>query len=95
MDAFDPATVFSSIDDGGRYAYGNQPQIAQWNLARLGETLLPLFDADTDAAVATATDVLQSFTDSLRPVLERRDARQAGSRRTQSSATMTLDRRRC
>ena len=36
MDAFDPATVFSSIDHGGRYAYGNQPQIAQWNLARLG-----------------------------------------------------------
>ena len=63
MDAFDPATVFSSIDHGGRYAYGNQPQIAQWNLARFGETLLPLFDVDMDAAVATATDVLQSFTD--------------------------------
>jgi uncharacterized protein YdiU (UPF0061 family) len=42
MDAFDPATVFSSIDHGGRYAYGNQPPIAQWNLARLAETLLPL-----------------------------------------------------
>ena len=41
LDIFDPATVFSSIDHGGRYAYGNQPQIAQWNLARLGETLLP------------------------------------------------------
>ena len=63
MDAFDPATVFSSIDHGGRYAYGNQPQIAQWNLARLAETLLPLFDVETDAAVAAATDVLQSFTD--------------------------------
>ena len=50
MDAFDPATVFSSIDHGGRYAYGNQPHIAQWNLARLAEALLPLFDADTDAA---------------------------------------------
>jgi uncharacterized protein YdiU (UPF0061 family) len=44
MDAFDPATVFSSIDHGGRYAYGNQPQVAQWNLARLAETLLPLLD---------------------------------------------------
>ena len=57
MDAFDPATVFSSIDHRGRYAYGNQPQIAQWNLARLAETLLPLFDVDTDAAIAAATDV--------------------------------------
>jgi uncharacterized protein YdiU (UPF0061 family) len=55
--------VFSSIDDGGRYAYGNQPRIAQWNLARLAETLLPLFDDDTDAAIAAATDVLDSFTD--------------------------------
>ncbi len=63
MDAFDPATVFSSIDEGGRYAYGNQPLIAQWNLARLAETLLPLFDPETDAAIAAATDVLQSFTD--------------------------------
>jgi uncharacterized protein YdiU (UPF0061 family) len=63
MDAFDPATVFSSIDHSGRYAYGNQPHIAQWNLARLAETLLPLFDVETDAAVAAATDVLQSFTD--------------------------------
>ncbi|MGD0809047.1 MAG: protein adenylyltransferase SelO [Acidimicrobiales bacterium] len=62
MDVFDPATVFSSIDHGGRYAYGNQPQIAQWNLARLAETLLPLFDADTDAAIASAAEVLQSFT---------------------------------
>ena len=63
MDAFDPATVFSSIDYGGRYAYGNQPQMAQWNLARLAETLLPLFDVDTDAAIAVATDVLRSFVD--------------------------------
>ncbi|MEA2148641.1 MAG: serine/tyrosine/threonine adenylyltransferase [Solirubrobacteraceae bacterium] len=61
MEAFDPATVFSSIDHGGRYAYGNQPAIAQWNLARLGETLLPLLDAEPETAVAAATDVLQSF----------------------------------
>jgi serine/tyrosine/threonine adenylyltransferase len=63
MDAFDPATVFSSIDHGGRYAYGNQPVIAQWNLARFAETLLPLIDAEQDAAVAAATEILQSFTD--------------------------------
>ena len=61
MDAFDPATVFSSIDYGGRYAYGNQPHIAPWNLARLAETLLPLFDDDSDAAVAAATETLQRF----------------------------------
>jgi uncharacterized protein YdiU (UPF0061 family) len=61
MDAYDPETVFSSIDYGGRYAYGNQPAIAAWNLARLGETLLPLLDADTDAAIATATTTLAGF----------------------------------
>jgi serine/tyrosine/threonine adenylyltransferase len=61
MDAFDPATVFSSIDHGGRYAYGNQPGIAQWNLARLGEALLPLIDEDADAAVEAATDAVSSF----------------------------------
>ena len=61
MEAFDPDTVFSSIDHGGRYAFGNQPAIAQWNLARLAETLLPLIDDDTEAAIAAATDVLQGF----------------------------------
>jgi serine/tyrosine/threonine adenylyltransferase len=61
MDAFDPVTVFSSIDHGGRYAYGNQPHIAQWNLARLAEALLPVIDDDTDAAVAAATEALHTF----------------------------------
>jgi len=61
VEAFDPATVFSSIDHGGRYAYGNQPAIAQWNLARLAESLLPLLHVDTETARAAATDVLQSF----------------------------------
>ncbi len=63
MEAVDPATVFSSIDHAGRYAYGNQPRVAQWNLARFAETLLPLLDADTDAAVAAAVGVLESFPD--------------------------------
>ena len=61
MDAFDPATVFSSIDHGGRYAFGNQPQILQWNLARLAETLLPLLHEDPEVAVAQATEVLATF----------------------------------
>jgi serine/tyrosine/threonine adenylyltransferase len=61
MDAFDPATVFSSIDHAGRYAYGNQPAVAQWNLARFGETLLGLIDDDLDAAVEAATAALGEF----------------------------------
>jgi uncharacterized protein YdiU (UPF0061 family) len=61
MDRHDPATVFSSIDHGGRYAYGNQPGILQWNLARLAEALLPLIHADPERAVASATEVLQGF----------------------------------
>jgi uncharacterized protein YdiU (UPF0061 family) len=63
MDTYDPATVFSSIDRHGRYAYGNQPAIAQWNLARFAETLLPLIDANQENAVATATSSLHRFTD--------------------------------
>jgi uncharacterized protein YdiU (UPF0061 family) len=61
MDAYDPATVFSSIDRGGRYAYQNQAGIAQWNLARLAETLLPLIDADGERAVAAANQVVVDF----------------------------------
>ncbi|MFZ4289194.1 protein adenylyltransferase SelO [Variovorax sp. HJSM1_2] len=61
MNQYDPSTVFSSIDHHGRYAYGNQPPIAQWNLARLAEALLPLVDADRDKAVAAVTKVLHSF----------------------------------
>ncbi|GAA1383144.1 YdiU family protein [Pseudonocardia kongjuensis] len=63
LDAHDPATVFSSIDHGGRYAYGNQPGIAQWNLARFGEALLPLLDDDPEEAIRLATGVLQEFAD--------------------------------
>jgi uncharacterized protein YdiU (UPF0061 family) len=61
MEAYDPATVFSSIDHGGRYAYGNQPAVAQWNLARFAETLLPLFADDEEQAVALATETLDRF----------------------------------
>ena len=65
MDAYDPATVFSSIDRFGRYAYGNQPSIAQWNLARFAETLLPLLAEDEDQAVAVAKESLGSFAPSF------------------------------
>jgi serine/tyrosine/threonine adenylyltransferase len=83
MDAYDPATVFSSIDHAGRYAYGNQPAIAQWNLTRLAETLLPLFDphpnvADTDVAIATATEILKAFPDRFRSHWDRGMAAKLG-----------------
>jgi len=61
MDTYDPATVFSSIDSHGRYAYANQPRIAQWNLARLAETLLSLIDPQPARAVKLATEVVGSF----------------------------------
>jgi uncharacterized protein YdiU (UPF0061 family) len=61
MDAYDPATVFSSIDHGGRYAYRNQPAIAQWNLARLAEAMLPLLHPETEPAVEHANAALQRF----------------------------------
>lgn len=63
MEAHHPDTVFSSIDHHGRYAYGNQPGIAQWNLARLAEALLPLIDPDNDTAVAQATAVVNGYAD--------------------------------
>lgn len=61
MNAYRPNTVFSSIDRAGRYAYGNQPAIAQWNLARLAESLLPLFDSDEEKAIALATEALDEY----------------------------------
>jgi uncharacterized protein YdiU (UPF0061 family) len=61
MDAYDPATVFSSIDTRGRYAYGNQPHIAAWNLARFAETLLPLLHVNEEQAVKLAEDAISDF----------------------------------
>src|ERR1700728_2342849 len=61
MDAYDPATVFSSIDSYGRYAYGNQPAIAQWNMARFAEKIFTLIDPDTQRAVDVATPVVNAF----------------------------------
>jgi len=66
MDAYDPNTVFSSIDHNGRYGYGRQPQIAQWNLARFAETLLPLIHEDPKQAVLMANEVISGFSDTFR-----------------------------
>lgn len=61
MDTYDPATVFSSIDTYGRYAYGNQPYIAQWNLARFAETLVPLLHETQEQAVKIAEEAVKEF----------------------------------
>ncbi len=61
MDRYAADTVFSSIDQTARYAYANQPAIAQWNLARLAETLITLVDADTDKAIEILTDSVNAF----------------------------------
>ncbi len=61
MDAYDPATVFSSIDHAGRYAYANQPSIAHWNVARLAEAMLPLLGKDKDSAIVSAQEALAAF----------------------------------
>jgi uncharacterized protein YdiU (UPF0061 family) len=62
IDSYDPAITFSAIDELGRYAYGNQPTIAQWNLARFAETLLPLLDSDPKRAVELANEAISAFT---------------------------------
>ena len=61
MDTYDPQTVYSSIDTAGRYAYGNQPRIAQWNLARFAQSLLPLLGADEAGAIAMAQSAINTF----------------------------------
>lgn len=66
LDTYAPDTVFSSIDQAGRYAYGNQPHMAQWNLARFAETLLPLLHADEKQAIALAEESLLSFAGTFR-----------------------------
>ncbi|MNI25269.1 hypothetical protein D3C73_789100 [compost metagenome] len=63
MDTYDPATVFSSIDRQGRYAYGNQPNMAAWNLARFAEALLPLLDDDINHAIVLAEEAISEFGD--------------------------------
>ena len=61
MDTYDPATVYSSIDQHGRYAYGNQPIVGQWNLARLAEALLPLLGDDKETALPVAQAAIDAY----------------------------------
>ncbi len=83
MDAYHPSTVFSSIDQHGRYAYGNQPGIAQWNLARLAEALLPLLAEDTDRAVSLAQEALSLFPERFEEPFHRGLTRKLGLALTQ------------
>ena len=66
LDQYDPAKKFSFIDQQGRYAFGNQPKIAHWNLTRLAESLLPLLATDEDAAIELAKEALGTFPDQFR-----------------------------
>ncbi len=61
MDIYDPKTVFSSIDQMGRYAYCNQPVITKWNLSRFAECLIPLIDKDQNKSIKMATEIINSF----------------------------------
>jgi uncharacterized protein YdiU (UPF0061 family) len=72
MDAFHPQKTFSSIDHHGRYAWGNQPGIAMWNLSRLAETMIPLLDEDEKAAVSWAEAAIPVFRDIFGAALKRR-----------------------
>ncbi len=78
MDAYHPGKVFSSIDQGGRYAYQNQPGIAQWNLACLAQAMLPLFGPDQDQAIEAAKALLDSFPSRYFPAYWQRMAAKFG-----------------
>lgn len=87
LDQYIPATKFSSIDSNGRYAYRNQPAIAQWNLARLAEAMLPQLDANEDQAIALAMTVLNAFPDWYQQQLYQGFAEKLGLRRKGQTPT--------
>src|SRR5690606_30332976 len=92
MDVFHPQTVFSSIDHSGRYAYGNQPRIAQWNLARFAETLLPLIDEDPQNAAALATQVVEALSGRFELAIETGWCHKIGlPEATQEDVALALD----
>ncbi|MEM8550352.1 MAG: YdiU family protein [Verrucomicrobiota bacterium] len=91
MENFDPATVFSSIDYQGRYAYANQPAIGQWNLSRLAEAVLPMIHDDTDTAVELATAEIQAFPDLFGSAYRLELARKLGVSELTMDDTLLID----
>ncbi|MET0279577.1 MAG: protein adenylyltransferase SelO [Steroidobacteraceae bacterium] len=92
MDQYDPATVFSSIDQRGRYSFGNQGAIMQWNLTRLAECLLSLMPGETEANVARATVILNDFVSQFEAALLRRMRARLGLATEQAGdATLVTD----
>ncbi|MCZ8032015.1 MAG: protein adenylyltransferase SelO [Pseudomonadota bacterium] len=91
LEAYDPQAVFSSIDHGGRYAFGNQPPILLWNLARLAEALLPLVADDPHDGVAPVTAVLDTFPARYRAHLLAGQRRKLGLQRDDATFDDTLD----
>ncbi|MBL0371137.1 YdiU family protein [Rhizobium sp. KVB221] len=91
MEAYNPTTVFSSIDRGGRYAYQNQPGIAQWNMARLAETLLPLIDADIDKSVESANQAVIAFAETFNTSWLAGMRRKLGLRTTEDEDKALID----
>lgn len=91
IDHFDPDTVYSSIDHGGRYAYNQQPAIAQWNLARLAECLLGLLDHDRASAVDRANDILGAFPEHFESHFHRGLAAKIGLPPADAHAKLALD----
>lgn len=91
LDAYDESRTFSSIDRGGRYAYSQQPKIAQWNMARLAETLLPLFGGSEEDALTRATDLLHRFSGRYEEALRTRSSERLGV--SDPGIALLLDRR--
>jgi len=91
MDAFDPATVFSSIDRGGRYAYANQPGIAQWNLARMGEALIPLLHEERGQAIAIVESELERFAETFTAIYQSRMRAKLGLQDADESDASLVD----
>ncbi|MEM9827296.1 MAG: YdiU family protein [Planctomycetota bacterium] len=91
MEAYDPATVFSSIDSQGRYAYANQPEIMLWNLCRLAETLLPLIDDDAERAIEKTTERLQAFEPEYEAAWRTRMRRKLGLEATTGQPDQWID----
>lgn len=91
MDTYHPGTVYSSIDHGGRYAYGNQPGIAHWNLACLAQCLLPLIDESEEKALAVAQEIINTFPDRYRAAHTTRFAAKLGLEAVQDGDVEVID----